>query len=61
MEEKKNDRNGFSFCFEGSAFAEAMQRIAGQGTGSDCGEMMRSMMKKCCTIRKNREESHVEE
>ena len=61
MEEKKDNQKEFSTCLEGSPFAETMQRMMRQqGIGSLCEEMMKSMVKECCSIKEAKEEeSHV--
>ena len=47
MDENKDQPRKISTCFEGSSFAEMMQKIMGkEGIGSLCEEMMRSLIKK---------------
>ncbi len=47
MKENKGQQKKVSTCFEGSSFAEMMQKIMGEeGIGSLCEEMMRSLIKK---------------
>jgi hypothetical protein len=47
MDENKDQARKVSTCFEGSSFAEMMQKIMGEeGIGSLCEEMMRSLIKK---------------
>jgi len=44
MDENKDQPRKISTCFEGSSFAEMMQKIMGEeGIGSLCEEMMRSL------------------
>ena len=48
MKENKDQPRKVSTCFEGSSFAEMMQKIMGeQGIGSLCEEMMRSLIESC--------------
>jgi len=48
MDENKDQPRKISTCFEGSSFAEMMQKIMGEeGIGSLCEEMMRSLVKRC--------------
>jgi hypothetical protein len=47
MDENKDQPRKISTCFEGSSFAEMMQKIMGkEGIGSLCEEMMRSLTKR---------------
>jgi hypothetical protein len=47
MDENKDQPRKISTCFEGSSFAEMMQKIMGkEGIGSLCEEMMRSLITK---------------
>jgi hypothetical protein len=44
MDENKDQPRKISTCFEGSSFAEMMQKIMGEeGIGSLCEEMMRPL------------------
>lgn len=48
MKENKDQPRKVSTCFEGSPWAEMMQKIMGEeGIGSLCREMMRSFVKTC--------------
>ena len=48
MDENKDQPRKVSTCFEGSSFAEMMQKIMGsEGIGSLSEEMMRSLIESC--------------
>jgi len=56
VKENKDQPRKVSSCFEGSSFAEMMQKILGEERiGSLCEEMMRSLMKGRC---ESEEEPH---
>jgi hypothetical protein len=56
MDENKDQPRKISTCFEGSSFAEMMQKIMGEeGIGSLCEEMMRSLTER---RRESKEEPH---
>ena len=58
MNENKDQPRKVSTCFEGSPFAEMMQKIMGEeGIGSLCEEMMRSLMKRCRETKRSRKKS----
>jgi hypothetical protein len=49
MDENKDQLRKLSTCFEGSSFAEMMQKIVGaEGIGSLSEEMMRSSIESRC-------------
>jgi hypothetical protein len=49
MDENKDRLRKLSTCFEGSSFAEMMQKIVGaEGIGSLSEEIMRSLIESCC-------------
>jgi len=48
-------------CFEGSSFAEMMQKIVGaEGIGSLSEEMMRSLIESCCESKGEPQEAKKE-
>ena len=56
MDENKDQPRKVSTCFEGSSFAEMMQKIMGEdGIGSLCEALMRSLTKR---DREGQEEPH---
>ncbi len=62
MKEDKDEQSRVSTCLEGSPCAEMMQKImGGQGIGSLCEEMMKSLMKKCLEPKEGPQESKKEQ
>ena len=62
MDENKDRPNKASTCFEGSPFAEMMQKITGkEGIGSLCEEMMKSLTKRRRETKEGSHESEKEE
>jgi|GEM_PF-2073160 len=61
MDENKDQTRKLSTCFEGSSFAEMMQRIVGaEGIGSLSEEMMRSLIESCCEGKGESQEAEKE-
>jgi hypothetical protein len=61
MDENKDQPRKLSTCFEGSSFAEMMQKIAGtEGIGSLSEEMMRSLIESCSQSQGESQEANKE-
>lgn len=61
MDENKDQLRKLSTCFEGSSFAEMMQKIVGaEGIGSLNEEMMRSLIESCCQSKGEPQEAKKE-
>jgi len=62
MDENKDQPRKVSTCFEGSSFAEMMQKIMGsEGIGSLSEEMMRSLIENCGQGKEEPQEAKKEE
>jgi len=62
MDENKDQPRKVSTCFEGSSFAEMMQKIMGsEGIGSLSEEMMRSLIENCGQGKEESQEAKKEE
>ena len=61
-DENKDQPRKVSTCFEGSSFAEMMQKIMGaEGIGSLSEEMMRSLIENCGQGKEESQEAKKEE
>jgi hypothetical protein len=62
MDENRDQPRKISTCFDGSSCAEMMQKImGGEGIGSLCEEIMRSLVKRCCEGKEEPQEAKKKE